>query len=171
MIFARRTIASAPTNGTIDAEFTPTCTISTGGVTQTTVGTTKFAYSIGNGAYVGSIGAVGVSSIRRQARAHRDIPMVAGFKNERILSLQDHGESRCQIDGIESEGTSNILQSIILFFLKRTNAMDTGAMVPIAMGGIKGDCTAGEIDCIGRGGSGNMQGARTVPVQGNRAQG
>ena len=69
--------------------------------------------------------------------------MVAGFKNQWVITLKYHRETGCQIDGIESEGTSDILQSIILFFLECSNAMDTGSMVPVTMGGIKGDGTTG----------------------------
>ena len=38
-------------------------------------------------------------------------------------------------------------------FLEGSNAMNTGSMVPVTMGGIKGDGTTGEIDRIGRGGT------------------
>ena len=42
--------------------------------------------------------------------------------------------------------------------------------MPVAMGGIEGNGTAGKIDRIGGSGSGDVQGARVVSVQSNGAQ-
>ena len=49
--------------------------------------------------------------------------------------------------------------------------MCTGCMVPVSMRGIEGKGTAGEINAIGRSGTGNVQGARAVPIQSYRSQG